>query len=256
MNTFAIAGLARLVFALSEPSLPPPDPSPLPTAEQSPQQSPSQTSSGNLAEQPKLQPKENGDSVKYQIDKQGDNSRTDWILTLAIAVATIVQAVIAGIQASHMGRTRRSFEIGERAWLFADDFTFSGINFPGDNEISVRYAIHNTGRTAADVYEHVVRFTDEFSDENRLPENPPYTKPEAVSFTVAAGRHFGLSSAIAKSKLPNFAEIEAEKRSLYLLGYLKYWDVFGEEHESRFAIRWRGRSFTVTDVPHYNVDVS
>jgi hypothetical protein len=173
-----------------------------------------------------------------------------------LAFAAIVQFVVMGIQAVFMHRTKRSFEKGERARLFVSGMKVAGFNEAAQPNITVTYSIHNTGRTAANVYEQNITFPDNLPDDEPLPKSPPYEGGGTPAhFTLAAGRKFDLGSEVAKNEIPYLSDMVSGKRYFYVIGFYKYRDTFGDSHVLRFAERYKdGRFSVVIDVPGYNTE--
>lgn len=257
MNNLALVGLA-VILAFSEPSQPPP-PTPLPTAEIKQQTGETHT--------PVTKPTaETAGAIKncYHANSQGDTSDKEsssnraiaW-LTGVLAFAALVQIAVTVVQARYMHLTRRSYEKGERAALWLDDVKFFGVYEKGVDEIRITYDLVNTGRTSGDVYEQRMTMTSDIPDGAELPKQPPYEGTATpVHFTVASGRHLFRQMGFKKADFPSWSEVEANRRNLYLFGYIRYRDAFDVPHVTRFGIRYRDGNVSITsEAPGYNIDV-
>lgn len=258
MNPLELAALVVL-FAFAEPS-PPPVPTPSLSAEQNQRLSPSQTPDSNPTQQPRIGTDKNDESEEGHTSKSGNDSPADWIpfLTFAITIATIIQALIAGIQAYSMRLTRRSYEKGERAALWVEEWNFRDV-FEGEKpQVTVTHKLFNTGRTPAEVYAQSWIMLDDFKSDADLPVEPPYQGGDVpVHFSIPAGEHYFRTMGFNRPELNNLAEVRRNERSLYLFGYVRYRDVFGHKHVLRIGVKYSPRLLNIaaiTDRPNYNID--
>jgi hypothetical protein len=270
MNHLALAGLARLIFAWSEPSLPPPTPAETGHEQQavrggehaqSAQSNTVTETAATVVNQPT--PTQTAQQGETASSKDSKKSSFDYN-ALAVSIFTGVLALLGWLQwrttreqARYMNLTKQSYEIGERARLVFEKLEFLHV-YDDWIDIKFRFDLSNTGRTAGDVIEQHWTLLDSFAEGESLPKEPPYDaagEGHPTYFTVAAGRSLNKTAIFPKIMLNNFWEVRHKKRPLYLVGFVRYKDAFGEQHVSRLGIRyWQGHITYVTDIPGYNVD--
>ena len=159
----------------------------------------------------------------------------DWVdhlnaaSTSVVAVFTVLVVIVYWKQ---LGTTRTA----ERAWVVADAPVYTPR--PQDHLVELSWALMNNGRTPAWVTElgsggKIVKGGEE------LPENPPYTIagpfPRDGTVLTPNGR---IARGLTLSEA-QMAQLDRGQGILYVFGIVKYKDIFGGKHQTRYCYRFK-----------------
>ena len=257
MNPLALAGLARLVFAVLEPSLPTPPPTPTPIAEIKQEQSANETPASNTTERPTLAPRESGKSANRQSNNDSDKSATNWSLIFAgvIAVGAAVQIIAVIVQARFTRRglrltkqsvdaanasIKQSMEVArldQRAWVAVTSITSNSPQI--GQQFAAKIVVKNTGKTFArhlrvscfsrlTPKEKTMNFSQIVEQEEALAKNRSVgvLAPDAVYGSGVSGE-----GTITQESFDRFRAGEI----LYIFGRVSYEDVFHRPHWTTYC---------------------
>ncbi len=158
------------------------------------------------------------------------------IIEILNALSTLVVAIFTVVMVQVFRNQSRATKIAERAWIVPD----AQEPAPYEPDKILRHVIllKNTGRTTAWITAIGSR-GKLVTSEDKLPQPPEYDMASPIpknGTPLAPGgfveRPFWLTSAEA-------AQAETGELILYLFGIVRYRDVFGEEHETRFCFQFK-----------------
>jgi hypothetical protein len=204
--------------------------------------------------------------------RRGRFKRANLALASAIALATIAQGFFASRQYDSMQAalretresnqlTRWNVETTLRPWIMVDQWTWLGTNpetpippapLVGEDIVAVQVAVRNTGQLpGVKMYGSINATTlpvgERFPDS---PTYPPWRNPGSIA-SIAPNQV--TSWAVNVRDLP-LAEVGAERRMLYVYGYLIYWDQFWVQRGLVFCGMWgSGTPGGWTQCPTYNL---
>jgi len=149
---------------------------------------------------------------------------------LADAAARTVEAAEKSAKAAE--HSSKLSVLGQRAWVSCKKIK-AQVN-PDYRNVSVLTTVVNTGKTAAVnlAVHQQLRVMD------RVPANNDYSAPAAVSKgPLGPNQVTELSNALQLSE-PEYASVNAEKSAVYLYGFARYQDIFGENHETKWCLKY------------------
>lgn len=206
--------------------------------------------------------KEN-DCVENQSAQDDQESSPDWItrFTGMLAIVALLQLIAMVAQAIYMRRALRdgkkvaeaakesaeaatqsveSLKILNRARINIEAIFFENVDDDKSETFRVKCKIRNSGATTG----HIFRQLDSFfwrATNRELPEQPPYpTGGDPKDFDIAPNQliQWFTEPPIQKSRVENWEQVDKGTLRLISFGYIKYSDEFGDEHETRYAVRF------------------
>jgi hypothetical protein len=178
------------------------------------------------------------------------------ILTGAIALLALVQAGIYGVQAYIYAGIRKDTRSIERAYV---DLSHAppGLQIDppqGDTQtLHCRIVLKNHGRTPADILAVSLRlFTH-----TELPAQPPYDASVPMRYTVMPGETVNWTNPFPMPTA-EVQRVDANTRTLWIVGYVDYRDRFGQAHRNGYARRYLaqpGNNLVFEIASDYNYDV-
>lgn len=202
-------------------------------------------------------------TLQYNQNYPGETTKPvhNWVDGLD-AISTAVVGVFTIVLALATYRQYRATRIAERAWVVCQAPDPPPPNQEGD--VAIRWVVENKGRTPAWVTSmgsaaRIIKADD------ALPDEPPYTMAGPFTSEGAVLPPNAKASRGVNIPAANMAAVEhgyeGQEYVLYLFGIVKYRDIFGSEHETRYCFFFKPgptnldpapRDFYVDGPPSYN----
>jgi hypothetical protein len=179
------------------------------------------------------------------------------IFTLALVLVAVLQFCAMRKQAKYMRHALRdgkkaadaakqsadaatqsvaSLKVFNRARIRVDNVTFIDVEKHETDTFRFSHDFANVGPTNGHIFEQLDSIWVYQGD---LPDEPPYTPPVSQNYGVSPqGAIQWKSDPISKST-HQIARVLAGETTLYAFGFVRYRDEFGDNHETRYAVRYR-----------------
>ena len=189
-------------------------------------------------------------------------------VSIIIGVVCTVALTIAGIIGIYIGvETLKAIKLQARAMMDADSplclivwENFIHLNPEVPNGVlahAFRWNFKNVGKSPAFVEKVATRFIV-IKSLDELPPEPQYLPPvnlASSSEPVLVGETLDRPMYMPVESKLSYAELEAEHRSgkciLYAYGFVRYSDVYGREHETRFGLAYKSAPTPTREIDRF-----